>query len=313
MENDHLHEEIKALKILNQIAFQLNGALALDTVMQQTLELTIQHMQMQTGWIWLLHPGSNSVFLAASYQLPPAFTEHPERLSGWCYCIEQYLSNELADATNISEITCTRLKDLTEGTEGLMYHATVPLFDGDKKMGLLNLVSKKKNQLDEKQLDLLHTIGSLLSTAIQRTRLFEESKTRGSTDERQRLLKILEHSIGTNLNKLAEKIKRSNPTDQFEIEKAVSSIQQELKDINSSSTPHHQALPFQYPVSPLSKRELEVLDLIKKGKTNKDIAAELFITERTVKFHVSTILGKLGAKNRTDAVHLAVKRGIAKL
>ena len=53
--------------------------------------------------------------------------------------------------------------------------------------------------------------------------------------------------------------------------------------------------------SQLSAREQQVLDLIAKGKTNDDIADALFISTRTVKFHVSSILSKLNVKNRTEA------------
>jgi DNA-binding NarL/FixJ family response regulator len=63
----------------------------------------------------------------------------------------------------------------------------------------------------------------------------------------------------------------------------------------------------------LTEREMEVLHLLGTGKTNKEIGAELYITERTVKFYVSAILGKLGASNRTEAVTLAVQRGIISL
>lgn len=52
----------------------------------------------------------------------------------------------------------------------------------------------------------------------------------------------------------------------------------------------------------LTKRESEVLDLLKEGKTNYEIGRELYISEATAKKHVSNILGKLGLKNRVEAV-----------
>jgi len=63
----------------------------------------------------------------------------------------------------------------------------------------------------------------------------------------------------------------------------------------------------------LTPREQHVLKLLAQGLQNKEIAAELVITERTVKFYVSSILSKLGAGNRTEAVTLAVQRGLVKL
>jgi len=63
----------------------------------------------------------------------------------------------------------------------------------------------------------------------------------------------------------------------------------------------------------LSARELEVLALLGKGKSNREVAAELAITEATVKGHVSNILIKLGATDRTQAVITAVKRGLVRL
>lgn len=62
--------------------------------------------------------------------------------------------------------------------------------------------------------------------------------------------------------------------------------------------------------APLTPRETEVLDLIAKGLPNREIADRLYITERTVKFHVSSLLHKLDASNRTEAVTLATRRGI---
>jgi DNA-binding NarL/FixJ family response regulator len=64
------------------------------------------------------------------------------------------------------------------------------------------------------------------------------------------------------------------------------------------------------PVEPLTERELEVLGLLGKGSSNKEIATALTITERTARTHVSNILGKLDLSSRTQAALYAVERGL---
>src|SRR3954447_31005 len=63
----------------------------------------------------------------------------------------------------------------------------------------------------------------------------------------------------------------------------------------------------------LTARETQVLELLAEGLPNKSIAARLGISDQTVKFHVASIIGKIGAANRTDAVRLAVRRGLITL
>lgn len=63
----------------------------------------------------------------------------------------------------------------------------------------------------------------------------------------------------------------------------------------------------------LSERELEVLRLLVRGLSNQEIAGALFIAESTVKFHVNHILSKLNVGDRTQAVIVALKRGLASL
>jgi DNA-binding NarL/FixJ family response regulator len=63
-------------------------------------------------------------------------------------------------------------------------------------------------------------------------------------------------------------------------------------------------------VEELTRRELEVLRMVADGLGNREIALRLGISEHTIKFHISSILGKLGASSRTEAVSQGVKRGL---
>jgi DNA-binding NarL/FixJ family response regulator len=63
----------------------------------------------------------------------------------------------------------------------------------------------------------------------------------------------------------------------------------------------------------LSRRELEVLDLVRRGSSNKEVARSLHLSEATVKTHLIHIYGKLGVDDRTSAVNVALERGILSL
>jgi NarL family two-component system response regulator YdfI len=63
----------------------------------------------------------------------------------------------------------------------------------------------------------------------------------------------------------------------------------------------------------LTRREVEVLQMLASGLSNKEIAARLSISDHTVKFHVASILGKLGAASRTEAVSIGIRRGLVLL
>ncbi|MDQ0198047.1 DNA-binding NarL/FixJ family response regulator [Neobacillus ginsengisoli] len=64
------------------------------------------------------------------------------------------------------------------------------------------------------------------------------------------------------------------------------------------------------PLEDLTRREMEVLKEIASGKSNKEIASSLYITEKTVKTHVSSILAKLELADRTQAAIFAVRNGV---
>jgi two-component system, NarL family, response regulator YdfI len=101
-----------------------------------------------------------------------------------------------------------------------------------------------------------------------------------------------------------------------EIESAIQAVNSGLIVLAAESLP--ELLTDVRPVAealaePLSERELEVLDVIAEGLSNKLIAHRLGISEHTVKTHVASIFAKLGATTRTEAVSLAIRRGLVML
>ncbi len=306
---------------LYEIASHLNKEFTLPSALRMSLEKTVDLLDLRTGWIWLVQPDSQSVYLAASYNLPKALSNHPERLSGWCYCIKRYLSDDIEEATNISEIVCTRLKDVTTGTDDLLFHATIPIMINGEKAGLMNLLSKTSQQLSQKQLAILNTISELIGMAIQRTRL-QQSSQRTSDNSNEKINGIMSRILQPRVDALISNLLKVKT--EFE-PKTVSNgiIKDTLTELNglkeqlnllfnasAEESDLKEEQEFHYPTSPLTKRELEVLELVKNGMTNQEIATTLYITIRTVKYHISSILSKLYAKTRTEAVNTAFKRGL---
>lgn len=75
-------------------------------------------------------------------------------------------------------------------------------------------------------------------------------------------------------------------------------------------TPTSSATEIAPLAEPLTKREREVLQMLATGLGNKEIAARLVISDHTAKFHVASILGKLGASTRTEAVAIGIRHGL---
>lgn len=300
---------------LYEIARYLNKEFSLHAALCKSLEKTMEILDLETGWIWLTEPDHKSVYLAASHNLPPALSNHPERLSGWCYCIKQYLSDDINQAMNISEIACTRLKDIKSGTKDLKFHATIPIILNDQKVGLMNLLSKETRQLNEQELTVLNTISELIGTAIQRTRL-HQSYSNKKNESDTTVNRILEQTILPKVESMIASLE-SSKSDRSKVNEVHHEagilrkhIKTLLKEINALKESNSPTRTFNYPQTPLTKRELEVLHQIKRGLTNEQIGKELFISERTVKFHITSILSKLNATNRTEAVDVAMKRGL---
>ncbi len=96
-------------------------------------------------------------------------------------------------------VTCSRLWGLVDGTDGLRYHASIPLYAHGKELGVLNVASTDWRELTEDDLRLLYTIGDLLSIAIERASLYTRSTEYGAAEERNRLAREIHDTLAQGL------------------------------------------------------------------------------------------------------------------
>ena len=193
----------RELGILNQIAQALNREVDLDQALDAALAQVAELLHLRTGWIWLLRPGTDETYLAAAQNLPPGLTDHPQRMEGTCYCLDTYQAGDLDGAANVNVVTCTRLSKLVDGTGGLRYHASIPLYAHSEKLGVLNVASSDWRELSPEDLQLLYTVGDMLSIAVERARLFDSSVQIGAVEERNRLARDIHDTLAQGLTAIS--------------------------------------------------------------------------------------------------------------
>jgi two-component system, NarL family, sensor kinase len=204
-DTEKLRSRDRELTILYAIARALNHEVDLTQSLRTALAHVVQLFDLQTGWVWLINEETGTPYLAAVQNLPPALENAPHLMDGskYCLCLDTYESGDMDGAANVNILTCTRLKGLVDGTDGLRNHASIPLYAHGKNLGILNVASQDWRELSPDDLRLLSTVGDLLSIAIERARLFERSAEYGVMEERNRLAREIHDTLAQGLAAIA--------------------------------------------------------------------------------------------------------------
>jgi two-component system NarL family sensor kinase len=186
------------LRILKEIAEVLNGATDVEQALRASLARVADLLGLHTGWIWLVDPQTGRFYSATAQDLPP-FLADPVRMTGKsCWCIEAFRSGDLT-AGNIDVIECSRLRAALgaarPATRGLRYHASIPLYFGERPIGIMNVATPAWRKLTRRELDLLSTIASQVGVAIERARLAAESVRLARGEERTRIARDLHDTL----------------------------------------------------------------------------------------------------------------------
>jgi PAS domain S-box-containing protein len=161
----------------------LNQAINEKEVMKTVLERALELPGVQAGWIYL-REGETGFRTVAARGLPPAL-EAAGAFRGDCLCRRKLMAGELDSVTNILE--CERLQNAEGDTRGLRYHASVPLWVGNKTIGVLNLAGPEQGLFTEEDLETLYNVGNQLAVALERSQLHERLEAR--VEERTAALK----------------------------------------------------------------------------------------------------------------------------
>lgn len=231
-----LQRRNRELSILNAIASALNSTVDLNEALHAALVQVASLLGLHTGWVWLLDEETCQPYLAASQDLPPGLANYPQRMEGFCYCLDTYIAGDLNGAANVNVVTCTRLKGLVDGANGLRYHASIPLYAQEKKLGVLNVASSDWRGLAPDDLRLLHTIGDLLGIAVERARLFARSAQMGAVEERNRLAREIHDTLAQGLAGIALSLESADALAEADAapEQVRESIQRALKQTRAT-------------------------------------------------------------------------------
>ncbi len=199
---EQLQRRNHELRILFSVSEELNKADNVETALEQSLALVADLLGLRSAWVWLLDDEGRP-YLAASRQLPP-FLREPARMEGWlCHCLETFTRGDMEGAANINVLECSRLRNAATGSEGLRYHASIPLYLGETRVGVMNVAGPDWRRLGPDELDLLHAIGNQVAVAVERSRLAEKAAISARLEERNRLARDIHDTLAQELAAVA--------------------------------------------------------------------------------------------------------------
>jgi two-component system, NarL family, sensor kinase len=193
----------RELAVLKSIAEALNSSADVRQALVRTLALLVDLLGLQTGWVWLLNPEDEQIYLAAAQNLPP-FLQEPVRMSGRkCLCTELFRKGELKPS-NVGVLSCSRLSEAftaqaPQETLGLRFHASIPLYFKGRPLGIINITGPSERQLTADELRLLETIAYQVGIAVERARLAEESTRLARAEERTRIAREIHDTLAQGL------------------------------------------------------------------------------------------------------------------
>ncbi|HZY31246.1 MAG TPA: response regulator, partial [Candidatus Methylomirabilis sp.] len=162
------------LKGLYLIAKGLNQSASEQQVVEEVLGRAMNMPGIQAGWI-VLREGESDFRMAAARGLPPAL-EVPGAMEGDCLCRRKLLSGELRQTINVFE--CERLKKAKGDEHGIRIHASIPLWIGDRTLGILNLGGAEESLTRGDTMKIMNGVGNQIGIALERARLHEHLERR---------------------------------------------------------------------------------------------------------------------------------------
>ena len=228
---DMLRRRNRELATLKKIAERLNTGVALYETLGNTLPLVVELLNLHTGWLFLSDT-QGDFLVATHHDLPPALAYPGSPWQPECTCQKLARAGDLRSAAQVVE--CSRLRDATGDRQGLAYHASVPLVEGERLLGILNVATSEWDMFTPQDLQLLSAVGYQLATAIERTQLAEQATQMALVEERNRLAREVHDTLAQELAGIALQLEAADALLDSSPERARARIRQALEQARES-------------------------------------------------------------------------------